>query len=249
MNNSSGRSSCVVYTVYSSLERAQLLHVVNALVTLFLTIPAVPLNVFVIIQYFNLPLVEKRRNSNFLIFTQTLADLFNLLIASPLHAVSHVIYLTNVFPEISDKREDSCPYVYLITGWSLAVSINSSLLIFILVALDRFMAVWKPVYWYTNLRCGHRSQLKLAVIAIWVAAGVFSLGDVYGHAVEFFSEDGSEIHVNGFHQARAVVCVLLTSVIFFMWTITFCKTCYIFRHPLVLSKAHRVIANTEKLGK
>ena len=135
MNNSSGSASCVVYTVYSSLERTQLSHVVNALVTLFLTIPAVPLNVFVIIQYFNLPPLEKRRNSNFLICTQALTDLFNLLIASPLHAVSHVIYHTNVFPEISDKREDSCPYMYLLTTWSFHVSHVSHVFLFLRILM------------------------------------------------------------------------------------------------------------------
>ena len=62
---------CVVYTPYNSSDTTsypvQLTYVINGVVTLFLTPPAVGLNVVVIVKYLHLPRHEKQHNSKFFI--------------------------------------------------------------------------------------------------------------------------------------------------------------------------------------
>ena len=82
---------------------------------------------------------------------------------------------------------------------------------------------------YTHLRFQYRRELKILICGIWIFSFVFSLGEVYGHAREFFGENRTRKYATNYHHVRTVVALVLTLVVVVLWTVTFCKTCYVFR--------------------
>ena len=75
---------------------AQLSYTITSVVTLLLIIPAIVLNLVVIVKYFNLSPVERRQNSKLLILNQAITDVFNVAINSPLNAIVNMVYYTNI---------------------------------------------------------------------------------------------------------------------------------------------------------
>ena len=204
-------------------------YIINVLIDLTFTIPCLILNGIIVIKYHRLPVEEKKRNSMFLIFNQAIVDLFNGLLNTPYSAVGCVLYYTNFFGKnTTEDREESCKVWYLISSWSAVVSLISSLLLLLLIAMERFVAVWRPVFWYSHLRYG-AWRLNISVLLLWFSTVLFALGEIWVHYIEFYAKKKSKQPAEKYHFIWAVISFFLTSLVVIIWTLTFYKSYHFLR--------------------
>ena len=218
------KNTCMNLGMMESINPvAQTFYKVSAIITFLLAVPAILLNVKVIVKYFKIHPSERRQNTNLLILHQAIADLFNAAINSPLNAIVNIIYYAyqpHITKMLGISLEDSCPYVYILASCSMNLSLVSTLLIFILIAVNRLIATWQPNLWFSELRYSHRCEVKICIAGTWAFAFLFSSGELL-HISEF--SHGEHRSVDFYHLMRFVVCFLLVVILIALWLATFWK--------------------------
>ena len=107
----------------------------------------------------------------------------------------------------------------------MLASVLSSLLMLILISIDRFVATWMPFFWSSHMKYNYRKQLKITILFVAIFSTLFAAGEVYAHAVEFFSGSGGRVIANKFHQARAYISLFPGIIITILWALTSVKMC------------------------
>ena len=243
----SNNSSNGVTSADHLVSTEQICYIINGVLAWTLTIPAIALNISIIKQYRTLPTDERKRGTKYLILQQAIVDLYNGLVPSPLLATGNIVYYTNVFQRVSDKQKGFYQYWYITCSWTMLVSLLCNLSFFILLASDRLMAVWKPVYWHSHLKYGQTRYMHVGR-TIWICSGVFAVGEVYGHSVQFLQNGGIEA-ANQAHLARTTLCLFLTGVLVVIWSMTFFKTFSYHdrRRKLSMQQKLLVVGSTSKI--
>ena len=160
MANMSGSSLKCLFQ--ASDESCKTILYIIAPIQMTIIIVAIILNLTIVIT-FSARRAVRKKISNILLFNQAVSDLFNVVVYG----------LSTVTNMLSTIVKGSAPRATLETaGVSISITFFSSLLLFTIIAFERFLSIQLPLWHRVNVRKKH---IWIAIVLAWCFAIGFSL--------------------------------------------------------------------------
>ena len=122
---------------------------------------AIVLNAFICIG-FRQNILMRKKNSNILLFNQAVVDLVNCTI----YALPNAMFLL-----IQNVLHDEARFMHPTANTTLFLSASSSVFLFTLIAVERFLSIYKPIWHLTNVT---PSQIWRVMVLIWILSILLS---------------------------------------------------------------------------
>ena len=162
------------------------------------------LNLIVCLIYYRRK-VARKKIPNILLVIQALADIFNcIMYALPLT----VILILNLYKnDISfDVIKAISQYLEEMADFTASVSISSSVYVYFVAALERWLAITKPLWHHANVRKRH---IWRAIMGAWFIS--------VGSSIPALFESSYLIHVKCMRALLIAVMIVITTLFFITW--------------------------------
>ena len=159
------------------------------------------LNSIVIAQYLKFSSIRKRL-AHILLLNQAVADLVNCLVYLTPLIVTHFHNVTyREYPNILDPLFGSAAFL----------SFSSSLYLFLIIAIERYLSIVKPLWHRINVR---RVHICRSIRILWLLAIIFACVSFYFYIKSYNGERDPLVYYTTVLQVKSGLIILLVSALF-----------------------------------